>query len=34
VLFADYGIEKPRAQIVVDVEDHGVMEFQLHFTRA
>jgi polyisoprenoid-binding protein YceI len=31
--FADYGIETPRAAIVLSVEDRGIMEFQLAFVR-
>jgi polyisoprenoid-binding protein YceI len=34
ILFADYGMEKPQSFIVLSVDDHGIMEFQLHFTRA
>ena len=33
VVFADYGITAPTAPIVVSVEDHGIMEFQLIFIR-
>jgi polyisoprenoid-binding protein YceI len=33
VEFADYGIEAPRAAVVLSVEDRGVMEFQLVFVR-
>lgn len=33
VIFADYGVTAPTAPIVVSVEDHGIMEFQLLFTR-
>ena len=33
VTFADYGVRVPSAPIVVSVEDHGIMEFQLLFTR-
>ena len=33
VVFADYGVTAPTAPIVVSVEDHGIMEFQLIFTR-
>ena len=33
VAFADYGVRAPSAPIVVSVEDHGIMEFQLFFTR-
>ncbi len=29
IQFADYGIEKPRAALVLSVEDHGTLEFQL-----
>ena len=31
--FSDYGVTAPTAPIVVSVEDHGIMEFQLIFTR-
>ena len=34
VVFADYGMEKPQSFIVLSVDDHGTMEFQLHFRRA
>ncbi len=33
VIFSNYGVTAPTAPIVVSVEDHGVMEFQLIFTR-
>ena len=33
VVFSDYGVTAPTAPIVVSVEDHGIMEFQLLFTR-
>lgn len=33
VVFSDYGVTAPTAPVVVSVEDHGVMEFQLIFTR-
>ena len=33
VHFSDYGVTAPTAPIVVSVEDHGIMEFQLLFTR-
>ncbi|MBA2255366.1 MAG: YceI family protein [Chloroflexi bacterium] len=33
ILFADYQIDKPRSPAVVSIEDNGIMEFQLHFTR-
>jgi polyisoprenoid-binding protein YceI len=31
ILFADYDIERPTSFVVLSIEDHGVMEFQLHF---
>ena len=34
VVFADYGIAQPSSMIVLSVEDHGTMEFQVHFSRA
>ncbi|MCY4176472.1 MAG: YceI family protein [Acidimicrobiaceae bacterium] len=33
VVFSDYGVTAPTAPIVVSVEDHGIMEFQLFFAR-
>ena len=33
VVFSDYGVTAPSAPIVVSVEDNGIMEFQLIFTR-
>ena len=33
VVFSDYGVTAPTAPVVVSVEDHGIMEFQLLFTR-
>lgn len=33
VRFDDYGVQAPSAPIVVSVEDHGTIEFQLLFTR-
>jgi polyisoprenoid-binding protein YceI len=33
ILFADYAIEQPRSFLVISIEDHGVMELQLHFRR-
>lgn len=33
VTFADYGVQAPSAPIVISVEDHGIIEFQLLFTR-
>jgi polyisoprenoid-binding protein YceI len=34
IAFADYGMQKPQAMIVLSVEDNGTMEFQLQFTKA
>ena len=34
VTFADYGVEVPTAPIVISVQDHGPIEFQLLFARA
>jgi polyisoprenoid-binding protein YceI len=31
IQFADYGIEQPTSFVVLSIEDHGTMEFQLHF---
>ena len=31
IQFADYDIERPTSFVVLSIEDHGVMEFQLHF---
>ena len=33
IRFADYGIEQPVSMIVLSIEDHGIMELQLHFRR-
>ena len=33
ILFADYSIERPTSFFVLSIEDHGIMEFQLHFRR-
>ena len=33
VVFSDYGVTAPTAPVVVSVEDHGIMEFQLILTR-
>jgi polyisoprenoid-binding protein YceI len=33
VIFSDYGVEVPSSQIVLSVEDHGVLELQLLLTR-
>ena len=32
--FSDYGVTMPRAPVVLSVEDHGSIEFQLFFTRS
>jgi len=32
--FDDYDVKVPSSQIVLSVEDHGILEFQLLFTRA
>ncbi|HEY3336539.1 MAG TPA: YceI family protein [Candidatus Limnocylindrales bacterium] len=34
IVFADYDIQKPTSFVVLSVDDHGVMEFQLHFAKA
>lgn len=34
VVFADYGVEPPTAPVVVSVDDNGIVEFQLFFSRA
>ena len=31
IVFADYDIQRPTSFLVLSIEDHGVMEFQLHF---
>lgn len=31
IAFADYAIERPTSFLVLSIEDHGVMELQLHF---
>jgi polyisoprenoid-binding protein YceI len=33
ITFADWGVEVPTAPIVASVEDHGILELQLFFTR-
>jgi polyisoprenoid-binding protein YceI len=33
ITFADYGIEKPTSQLVLSIEDHGVMELKLTFAK-
>jgi len=34
IVFADFNIQKPVSFIVLSVDDHGVMELQLHFVHA
>jgi polyisoprenoid-binding protein YceI len=34
ITFADYNMEKPTSFVVLSVDDHGVMELQLHFVHA
>jgi polyisoprenoid-binding protein YceI len=34
ITFSDYGVQVPQSQIVLSVEDHGVMEMQLLLTRS
>jgi polyisoprenoid-binding protein YceI len=34
IAFADYDMQKPQSFIVLSVDDHGIMEFQLHFSRS
>jgi polyisoprenoid-binding protein YceI len=34
ILFADYDIERPTSFLVLSIEDHGIMELQLHFRRS
>jgi polyisoprenoid-binding protein YceI len=34
IVFADYNIQKPVSFLVLSVQDHGVMELQLHFVHA
>ena len=31
--FADYDIDQPRSLAVLSIDDHGVLELQLFFTR-
>lgn len=33
IVFADYGIQKPNSFVVLPIDDHGTMEFQLLFTK-
>lgn len=32
IVFADYGVSVPRSAVVLSVEDHGILEFQLLLT--
>jgi polyisoprenoid-binding protein YceI len=34
IQFADYSIQQPQGMIVLSVEDHGILELQVHFTQA
>jgi hypothetical protein len=34
IVFSDYGVEVPRGAVVLSVDDHGIMEFQLLLTPA
>ena len=34
ITFADFNIQKPTSFVVLSVDDHGVMELQLHFVHA
>jgi polyisoprenoid-binding protein YceI len=34
IQFADYDIERPTSFLVLSIEDHGIMEFQLRFRRS
>jgi polyisoprenoid-binding protein YceI len=34
VVFSDYGVEVPRSQLVLSVEDHGTLELQLLLTKS
>jgi len=31
IQFADYAVEPPTSFAILSVEDHGTLEFQLHF---
>jgi polyisoprenoid-binding protein YceI len=33
IVFADYGMSSPRAFVVLSIDDHGTMEFQLQLTK-
>lgn len=32
IVFADYDIDPPSSFVVLSIDDHGIMEFQLHFS--
>jgi polyisoprenoid-binding protein YceI len=34
IVFADFGVVAPTSPIALSVEDHGIIEFQLHFRHA
>jgi polyisoprenoid-binding protein YceI len=34
ILFADYDIERPTSFLVLSIDDHGIVEFKLHFRRS
>ena len=34
IRFDDYGIEQPTSFLVLSIEDHGIMEFQLHVRKS
>ncbi|MEO5840877.1 MAG: YceI family protein [Acidimicrobiales bacterium] len=34
IVFSDYGVDVPRSQVVLSVDNHGIMEFQLLLTPA
>lgn len=33
IVFSDDGISQPTSFLVLSIEDHGIMELQLHFRR-
>jgi len=33
IVFADYGMSRPQSFMVLSIADHGIMEFQLQFTK-
>jgi polyisoprenoid-binding protein YceI len=34
IRFADYAVQQPTSMLVLSIEDHGTIEFQLHFRHA